>query len=86
MLVNGFGGKIKEAALLAITFCSYAAGRLTGPDDILTGVITVGSITVAAGTLATLVALIEQWSRRHGKPFVFGEFDGRRRNLRRCFA
>ncbi|TFV41348.1 hypothetical protein [Bradyrhizobium niftali] len=75
MLVNGFGGDVKEAALFAITLGSYAAGRLMGPDDIRTGVITVGSITVAAGTLATLIALIEQWSWRHGKPLVFGEFD-----------
>ncbi|UVO30208.1 O-antigen ligase family protein [Bradyrhizobium arachidis] len=75
LLVNGHGSDLKELALLAITLWCYLAGRLSGEGEIRRALMIAGSAVTAAGALATLVALIEQWSAPHGKPMVFGQFD-----------
>ncbi|WP_146101411.1 hypothetical protein [Bradyrhizobium sp. AC87j1] len=73
-LLNGYSD-LKELVLLVVTLTHYGAGRLAPVRDARRGVLTVGAIVVAVGTLATTVALAEQWSDHHGKPYVFGEFD-----------
>ncbi|MFB9262220.1 hypothetical protein ACFFWD_03400 [Bradyrhizobium erythrophlei] len=75
LLVNGHGSDLKELALLVITLGGYLAGRLCGAREIRRGLMMIGSAVMATGALATLIALVEQWSAPHGKPLVFGQFD-----------
>lgn len=73
-VVNG-AGDVKECALLVMTFALYVAGRVTSGRQARAGVIVVGGAVIAAGVIATAIALVGQWSAPHGKPLVFGEFD-----------
>ena len=71
---NGIGAK-KEFCLLLLTLAAYPAARLNGGHfRPMRGFLIVAGVVVAAGTLATIPALLAQWSD-HGKPLVFDQFD-----------
>jgi hypothetical protein len=72
---NGLGFERKELYLLILTLAAYPAARLNGDIFPLKGFVLVAGATVAAGTLATIPALVEQWTANHGKPLVFSLFD-----------
>ncbi len=73
-LLNGVSDR-KELALLAVVLAQYAAGRLAPVRDARSGLLSLGVGVVVIGIAVTIVALVEQWSDNHGKPYVFGEFD-----------
>jgi O-antigen ligase/polysaccharide polymerase Wzy-like membrane protein len=77
LLSFAFNGPIadrNEIVLLVLTLLAYPAARLAPPYRRATFLWITG-VVVTIGTTATLVALAQQWNGRHGKPFVFGEFD-----------
>lgn len=71
---HGLGSDRKEIALLVLTLLGYPAARLMSNVK-FSVLIVVLIVVVSIGTIVTLVALVEQWSSRHGKPMVFGLFD-----------
>ncbi|WP_454628598.1 O-antigen ligase family protein [Bradyrhizobium cenepequi] len=72
---NGIGAEPKELCLLVLTLTAYPAARLNGGHFFpMRGLLIVAGAIVAAGTMATIPALLAQWSG-HGKPMVFGQFD-----------
>ena len=65
----------KEYELLVVSLAAYPACRLISRADIVAGrsaFIWTTGIIVALGSVATAVALWQQWDDQHGKPFVFG--------------
>lgn len=74
LLLNGIGDP-KEAILLAAALVFYPLGRLVIPAEARQGLLVLGSIVATSGCVATAIALVQQWSERHGKPMVFGQFD-----------
>jgi hypothetical protein len=73
--LNGRPDDSKETYLLILTLAAYPAGRLSGGDFDVRGLVIVTGSVVVLSVMATLPALIEQWSDVHGKPLVFGRFD-----------
>lgn len=74
-LLNGGSVKAKESLLLAVSLAAYPAGRLvTGSDlaAIKPSFLSLTGFIVALGTVATGIALVQQWDDQHGKPIVFG--------------
>jgi hypothetical protein len=72
---NGWTSNAKEYELLVISLAAYPACRLVSRADIVGGrsafIWATGTIA-ALGTIATAIALWQQWDEEHGKPFVFG--------------
>lgn len=74
---NGIAAPSKEYVLLALTLCSYVAGRVFPETQPSRGFISVLAFLVIIGTAATAVAVVEQYNVPHiVKPLIFGEFDG----------
>ncbi|WP_225118036.1 O-antigen ligase family protein [Bradyrhizobium sp. BRP22] len=72
---NGIGAEPNEFCLLVLTLAAYPAARLNGGHFFpMRGLLILAGAIVAAGTLATIPALLTQWSD-HGKPMVFSQFD-----------
>ena len=72
---NGWTGSTKEYQLLAVSLAAYPACRLISRADIVAGrsaFIWTTGIIVALGSVATAIALWQQWDDQHGKPYVFG--------------
>jgi O-Antigen ligase len=72
---NGWTSNVKEYELLAVSLAAYPACRLISRVDIAAGraaFISVITVIVALGSVATAVALWQQWDDQHGKPYVFG--------------
>lgn len=82
---HGLKSDQKETTLLLLTLLAYPATRLTLSIK-LSVVIGVLIAVVSIGTIVTLIALIEQWSTRHGKPLVFGLFDSAPTQFAATFA
>lgn len=74
LLVVGYADR-KEVVLLTLSVAAYPAGRLSGSDILSRGALSVVIPVLIAGTFATAIALVAQWSAPHGKPLVFGQFD-----------
>lgn len=72
---NGWTSDARECELLVVSLAAYPACRFVSRADIVSGrpsfICTTG-IVVLLGTVATAVALWQQWDDQHGKPFVFG--------------
>jgi hypothetical protein len=72
---NGWTGNAKEYELLVLSLVTYPACRLITRADMASGrspFIWVTGTVAALGSVATAVALWQQWDQEHGKPFVFG--------------
>lgn len=73
--LNGRTSNAKEYELLAVSLAAYPACRLISRVDIVAGrsaFIRTTGIIVVLGSVATAVALWQQWDDQHGKPYVFG--------------
>jgi O-antigen ligase/polysaccharide polymerase Wzy-like membrane protein len=72
---NGWTSTSREYELLVLSLAAYPACRFVSRADMFSGlssfIFTTGLI-VLLGTIATSVALWQQWDDQHGKPFVFG--------------
>jgi hypothetical protein len=74
-VVNGWTSSPREYQLLVLSLAAYPACRFISRADMALGlpsfICTTGAI-VLLGSIATMVALWQQWDGQHGKPFVFG--------------
>lgn len=73
--LNGWTSNAKEYELLAVSLAAYPACRLISRADIVAGrsaFIWATGIIVVLGSVATAIALWQQWDDQHGKPYVFG--------------
>lgn len=75
LVANGFGPDRKEIYLLLISLAAYPAARALGRDTFSIPFASILGLLVAVGSIVTSIALVGQWSDKHGKPFVFGQFD-----------
>ncbi|MCA1455253.1 hypothetical protein I6F35_18870 [Bradyrhizobium sp. BRP22] len=76
LALNGIGPNRNEFYLLLLTLAAYPAARLCSMHVSSGAFILVIAVLVAAGTLATIPWLIEQWSDpKHPKVAVFGVYD-----------
>ena len=74
-LNGGPAGDYKEAALMALTLAAYPACRLVSGavlDKAMPAFIAASAAIVLIGSIASVLALVDQWSSMHGKPSVFG--------------
>jgi hypothetical protein len=75
--LNARSAPAKEIALLILSLAAYPACRCLRArplDDVIEAFIWVTGFIIAAGTIATVPALFQQWNDPHGKPLVFGMF------------
>jgi hypothetical protein len=75
--LNARSAPAKEIALLILSLAAYPACRSLRArplDDVIEAFIWVTGFIIAAGTIATVPALFQQWNDPHGKPLVFGMF------------
>ncbi|WP_130227093.1 hypothetical protein [Bradyrhizobium sp. Leo121] len=76
LALNEIGPDRKEFYLLTLTLAAYPAARLYRAKLLSGSFILLIAAVVAAGTLATIPSLIEQWSDPdHPKVVVFGLYD-----------
>lgn len=74
-VINGWTTEAKEYQLLVLSLAAYPACRLISRADMLAGryaFIWVIGIIALLGSLATGIALWQQWTGAQFKPFVFG--------------
>ena len=76
LVINGKTAAPKEIMLMLLTLAAYPAGRAIASGSISPGFAIVTGTVVAIGVAVTVPALLEQWGDEHGKPLVFGQFDG----------
>jgi hypothetical protein len=72
---NGWTSSAKQYALFVLSLAAYPACRFVSSSDISSGrpsFIWSASIILLLGSIATAIALWQQWYDPHGKPFVFG--------------
>jgi hypothetical protein len=72
---NGWTSTAREYELLVLSLAAYPACRFVSRADMFCGLssfIFMTGLIVLLGTIATTVALWQQWDDQHGKPFVFG--------------
>lgn len=74
-VVNGWTSNPREYELLVLSLSAYPACRFIARADMASGLpsfICTTGVIVLLGSIATMVALWQQWDDQHGKPFVFG--------------
>jgi O-Antigen ligase len=74
-VVNGWTSDPREYQLLVLSLSAYPACRFISRADIASGLpsfICTTGLIVLLGSIATMVALWQQWDDPHGKPLVYG--------------
>ena len=71
---NGVTADFREYALLILSLAAYVAGRRFGGEGIDKSYILTAGAIIVVGTVATVIALADQWNSEHGKPLLFGQF------------
>jgi hypothetical protein len=72
---NGWTSTTREYQLLVLSLAAYPVCRFVSRADMFSGLssfVFTTDLIVLLGTIATSVALWQQWDDQHGKPFVFG--------------